>query len=73
MLVLGDDITRCWKQIIYHGGRGATPARTPVSLADDAGEGDDADDALHVTQWAGLDVVRDEAGGVRLLRPTEDD
>ena len=71
MLVFGDDITRCWKQIIYHGER--TPgadgrAEVGETLVDDAGT-----DVPLVTMWHGVAVLRDAEGGVRLARQDDND
>ncbi|MCO4760706.1 MAG: cyanophycin synthetase [Myxococcales bacterium] len=71
MLAFGDDVTRCWKQIIYYGGRGpAVSSREPVNdtLVDDAGA-----DVPLVTMWQGVEVLRDADGGVRLARQDDND
>ena len=74
VLIFGDDITRCWKQIIYHGGRGPAKmqsegASAVVSL--DAPIDEELQSTVSV--WQGAPLVRDSEGGVRLARPTEDD
>ena len=85
VLIFGDDITRCWKQIIYHGGR-----NRPDAGRGDAGRKDDGSSASALTGaglgdanrseptpqvkvWQGVEVVRTGDGGVRLARPSEDD
>ena len=71
MLVFGDDVTRCWKQIIYYGGRGPSTTSKPMvteTLVDDAGT-----DVPLVTMWQGVAVLRDAEGGVRLARQDDND
>ncbi len=76
LLIFGDDITRTWKQIIYYGGRGAPASDSagaapsgPDTLVDDGA----VDGALLVTEWQGVEVLRDADGGVRLAKPDEND
>ena len=73
LVVFGDNVTRCWKQIIYYGGRGAgvgdQAKAQPASLVDEGA----VDGALLVTSWDGVDVLRSDDGGVRLARPDDND
>ena len=76
VLVFGDNVTRCWKQIIYHGGRGAPRAgeASPSASAGSPGAmASDGDPSEHAGFWQGAPLVRDSEGGVRLARPTDDD
>jgi cyanophycin synthetase len=64
LLIFGDNITRCWKQIIYFKREGDAPAATtaPLPLALEAG--------AELATLEGSTLIRDERG-VRMAREVE--
>ncbi len=58
LLIFGDRVTRCWKQIIYHGGASPQPAPAPVISAP-------VEESTEVDSGLGQRLIRD-ARGVRV-------
>ena len=67
-MIFGDNITRCWKQIIYHGGEREEVAEGEEMPAPEQGEGHN----LGLILDEGLQLISD-GRGVRLAREEEGD
>jgi cyanophycin synthetase len=68
LIVFGDDITRCWKQIIHvNTAQAGTSAATVVDIA-----AEPVDDAEKFELPVGQSLIRDERG-VRIARNEEGD
>ncbi len=68
LMIFGDNITRCWKQIIYHGGERETAEEAEETVAPEEIEGH----GLSLMLEEGLQLVSDDRG-VRLAREEEGD
>jgi cyanophycin synthetase len=66
LVVFGDNITRCWKQIIYHGGE-----REAEEPQEDIPESQSAGYSPGLMLESGLQLISDDRG-VRLAREEED-
>ena len=67
LVIFGDNITRCWKQIIYHGGDREAPQEPESAL-----ESQSREYSPGFMLEAGLQLISDERG-VRLARDEEGD
>ncbi len=67
LVIFGDNITRCWKQIIYHGGDREAPQESET-IADEQTVGAD----LGLMLEEGMHLISDDRG-VRLARAEEGD
>jgi cyanophycin synthetase len=67
LVIFGDNITRCWKQIIYHGGE-----REPRDGGEELPEPISETDSPGFMLEEGLHLISDERG-VRLAREEEGD
>ncbi len=67
LVIFGDDITRCWKQIIYHGGD-----RDTEQAAEQIAEPDSEASSIGLMLEEGQQLISDDRG-VRLARDEEGD